>query len=60
VGEAPGASLREQDLGGHLLNKLSAWMDAPKVCVGGAISLVHRSENGKQRCRCLQVLSEWG
>lgn len=39
VGEAPGASLRGQDLGGHPL-------DVPKECVGGAVGLVHRGDNG--------------
>lgn len=50
MGEAPRASLRGQDLRGHPLNKLSAWVDVPKGCAGGAIGLVHRGDNGREGC----------
>lgn len=48
MGEAPGASLRGQDLRGHPLNKPSAWMDVLKGCAGGAIGLAHRGDNGRE------------
>lgn len=59
-GRASGAILKGQDPGGHHLNKLSAWMAVPKGCVGSAVGLVHRGDNGREGRRFLQVFSGWG